>query len=480
VTFQGDPYRVLGISPGASLNEIRSAYRRLAKQYHPDAAGERALTRFLAIQAAYERLVDGEGQLRPADGRATAGGAAAGGAGSRADGPWQADPARARASRDAWRARRAGQGAGAGPRSRGDAPGRQGTGTRARPGTARGDAADGQDARRAGGRAEGPPPRRGPRKATPGSTTYDEATDGVRDPEWDGGSWYGPSSRTYWTINPREYADPRKHGPEYQERARRAASWPPVDGVDDGSPATSQTAADAHGPEGWGAGSWTYHADAASASAGAASASADASSIRGGGPGAGRSTRPAWPPPADDAPAGAWPSSEPSPTGSRPSRPSATRVAAAAEPLPDLETLARQAAPRHLLALARRPGLRWKLLLAVIGWPPVGLAVGSLLTTVTGCGGFAAACPAPVPAISMATQPLIVASLILVPPAAALAAFGSIAALAVAVPLAAVLSVGTEPGSRAGAAALGVIVLVAYLVALAAGAFSLWRPPREP
>jgi hypothetical protein len=27
---------------------------------------------------------------------------------------------------------------------------------------------------------------------------------------------------TYWTINPREYADPRKHGPEYQERARRA------------------------------------------------------------------------------------------------------------------------------------------------------------------------------------------------------------------------------------------------------------------
>ena len=64
MTFQGDPYRTLGIAPGASLNEIRSAYRRLAKQYHPDAAGERALPRFLAIQAAYERLVDGEGRLR--------------------------------------------------------------------------------------------------------------------------------------------------------------------------------------------------------------------------------------------------------------------------------------------------------------------------------------------------------------------------------------------------------------------------------
>jgi curved DNA-binding protein CbpA len=480
MTFQGDPHRVLGISPGASLNEIRSAYRRLAKQYHPDAAGERALTRFLAIQAAYERLVDGEGRLRPADSRAAPGGAAADG-GNRPDGPWQADPARARASRDAWRARRAGQGAGARPRSRGDAPGRHGTGTRARPGTAHGDAtdgqdarpADGQDARRAGGRAEGQAPRRGPRKATPGSTTYDEATDGVRDPEWDGGSWYGPSSRTYWTINPREYADPRKHGPEYQERARRAASWPPVDGAPEGPPASSQTAADAHGPEGWGAGSWTYHADASSADA-------DASPAWRGGGGAAGSTGPTWASPSDDPPMGGWPSSTASPTGSPPSKSSATGVAPAVGVLPDLETLARQAAPRHLLALARPPALRWRLLLAVIGWPPLGLAVGSLLTTVTGCSGFAASCPAPVPALSMAIQPLIVAGLILVPPAAALAAFGSIAALAVAVPVAAVLSVGTTSGSRAGAAVLGAVVLVAYLVALVAGGFSLWRPPREP
>ena len=88
------------MAPGASLNEIRSAYRRLAKKYHPDAAGERALPRFLAIQAAYELLVDSDGPAptEPVTAAAPAvdrGGADAG----------RADAGRARASRDAWRAR---------------------------------------------------------------------------------------------------------------------------------------------------------------------------------------------------------------------------------------------------------------------------------------------------------------------------------------------------------------------------------------
>ena len=32
-----DPYQVLGVAKGASESEIKSAFRRLAKKYHPDA-----------------------------------------------------------------------------------------------------------------------------------------------------------------------------------------------------------------------------------------------------------------------------------------------------------------------------------------------------------------------------------------------------------------------------------------------------------
>jgi curved DNA-binding protein CbpA len=238
MSSQGDPHLTLGVAPGASLNEIKSAYRRLAKKYHPDAAGERALPRFLAIQAAYERLVDGEGRLRPAG-----------------SDPARETPARPRASRDAWRARRSGSGGTARSRPAGGAAGGSGgaagagdatgqSGTTGRAGAA-GAAGSAGPRERSGpaGQGERSHARRGPRKATPGSTTYDEAAEVPLDPAWDGGAWYGPSSGTYWTLNPREYADPRKHGPEYLERARRAARGVAADGsvpdpTTDGEPRT--------------------------------------------------------------------------------------------------------------------------------------------------------------------------------------------------------------------------------------------------
>jgi DnaJ domain len=211
MTPRQDPYRVLGLVPGATAGEVRSAYRRLAKLNHPDTAGERSLPRFLAIKAAYEELVDGEGRLRARGWPGRSGGAGA--ARPSASGPSTAN----RASREAWRARRAGGSAAEAGETKSDA-------SSTRPKTKPGPGSKTDSGPKAGPRARAGGHARTieRRTARPGSTTYDEATQPL-DPSWEGGSWYGASSGSYWTLNPREYADPRKHGPEYQERARRAA-----------------------------------------------------------------------------------------------------------------------------------------------------------------------------------------------------------------------------------------------------------------
>lgn len=55
-------YQVLGVSRTASAAEIKSAYRKLAKQYHPDRnpGNKDAETRFKEVQAAYDVLGDAE------------------------------------------------------------------------------------------------------------------------------------------------------------------------------------------------------------------------------------------------------------------------------------------------------------------------------------------------------------------------------------------------------------------------------------
>src|SRR3954471_16215457 len=53
-----DPYRVLGVSAGASSEELHDAYRRLVKLHHPDRNGgsEESARRFAEIQEAYEEV----------------------------------------------------------------------------------------------------------------------------------------------------------------------------------------------------------------------------------------------------------------------------------------------------------------------------------------------------------------------------------------------------------------------------------------
>ena len=57
-----DPYKVLGVSPDATDEEIKRAYRRLAKQYHPDLnpGDEAAAKKMQEINAAYEQIKNPE------------------------------------------------------------------------------------------------------------------------------------------------------------------------------------------------------------------------------------------------------------------------------------------------------------------------------------------------------------------------------------------------------------------------------------
>jgi hypothetical protein len=373
--FEGDPHGTLGLAPGATQAEIKAAYRRLAKAFHPDTAGEAAIPRFLAIQAAYETLT---GTTVP---------------GPRRAGPresWRADPERARRTREGWRGRGSGGPGRARPEPgaatdwrRTDGPGSRASGSRRAEG--RSDAGPRSRPRR--DRAPG----RAPDRATPGSTTYDVAEGEPFDPEWSGASWYGTTSGTYWTINPKEYADPRKHGPEYQARGRRHGA--DVAGAEIREPEVDETIAAEH----------------------------------------------AGPPPERFASA---------PGEARPTAKSAARVGGVAfrPPVPLRGRTSRRVA------------------LALIGWPPLGVLVASIIGEASGCSRFAAGCDDSARLGIWLGQLAVLAILLAIPRLAAISSVGTVAALAVAVPATLLLSVSGGAQERvASVAALTTVLAIGYV-----------------
>jgi len=460
-----DPYRTLGLARGASIDEIKRAYRRLAKIHHPDAAGEKDVPRFLAIQAAYEQLlggIDDKGML---------------GRGATAPRrPWQADPDRSDATRRAYggRARRPasggtpppgassadpsarGDGTGAGPapgagadagqrsRPRQSRAGRRGAGTTGGAGATGGPGTTGGETGTTG--SETPP--RGPRerkrnKATLGSTSYDGA-DGPFEPDWRGASWYGTTSGTYWTLNPKEYADPRKHGPEYQARARRAtrARTPgapdPSDHVQAGAPdgdadldhgaestssdrpgSTGATARPTHTTSSW----WDSTAGAPGPAPDAHGETAAASAS---------TTRPASPP-----------------------RP--------APPPPDVGRAMSDFG--RALTDPTFGGNRGRVIRAILGWLPIAFGVSWLIGEITGCGRFAATCDGAADPFVLLLVVAALAVLLVVPTAGSVAAMGAITLLAAAVVAALILSAtGAAADGDSRRSALGAVLLVAWLV----------------
>jgi DnaJ-like protein len=431
-----DPYRTLGLEPGAPPAEVKRAYRRLAKAFHPDSAGEAALPRFLAIHEAYDALTGGSLGLR------ARGGFSGTGASRPSAEPWRADPARARAAREQARTRRGRPGAAAdgarpasppGPeRGSGARPaGRKAEGPASRPGSKAGPGPSGSTA---GQRpAAGTGGRRTTRKATLGSTSYDEARESA-DPTWGGAAWYGPTSGEYWTVNPREYADPRKHGPEYQSRARRGSpsetgAWTEDIGAPDAGPARGARDAGAADPD--------RRAGTGSAGSGAT----------GSGRGWARTER-RWMPITETGPAADGPIS-------------------ASEPLmgPRLASIL----GADLGDPTRRLGF------ALLAWAPLGIAAAAVIGQITGCTAYSASCDAAEPLLPWLAQAAILGILLLVPALSRILAVGTVALLLALLPLAGFFVAFGGAGQSEGAVALVVLLSLAWVAGVGAAVMTAWR-----
>ncbi len=445
MALDADPYRTLGLARGASREEVKRAYRALAKVHHPDAAGEKALTRFLAIQAAYEQLIDGPIAPR---GRGSAA----------ARKPWEADDDRSDATRRAYGARPRGPrpSPGTGPAASGGAGPAGPTGG----GPARGSTGDARRGTRGTSGTRGTGGTRGtadpPNKATLGSTSYDGVDPGRFEPDWDDASWYGTSSGTYWTLNPKEYADPRKHGPEYQARARRSAQARAEAVAASGAATAASAAADT--PIG------AAHDRAAATPTGTAGDPATLPGVPIEAQSPTHTTTSWWDSTAGSA--GVPPQPDPTARSATPRRATPRPPTfGEAQPVPDLGAAATELG--RALIDERTGGTRARIVRAVIGWLPIALGLGWLVGELTGCSRFAAACDGTSQPFLLALQVATLLVLLVVPVLASVASMAALTALIVALMASLVITAtGSAADGDSRQATLGVLVVIAWAAGL--------------
>jgi hypothetical protein len=249
-------------------------------------------------------------------------------------------------------------------------------------------------------------------------------------------------------LNPKEYADPRKHGPEYQARARRATRVRPSgqpgepDPIDGGGldgpaemsppPAPDGPARPTHTTSSW----WESTAGA---------------------------TGPA-PDPAAAAPA------------ARPARP-----ATPAEPTPPPDIGRALADIGRALTDPTFGGNRGRVIRAILGWLPFAFGVSWLVGEITGCGRFAATCDGAADPLTMVLEVVALALLLLLPRVASIAATGALALLGAAVVAALVLSAtGAAADGDSRRSALGAVLLVAWLAGIGISVARYARSPSSP
>ena len=245
--------------------------------------------------------------------------------------------------------------------------------------------------------ADGTRRRSGQRRTTASTDPFE--------PDWRGASWYGTTSGTYWTLNPKEYADPRKHGPEYQARARRTSRRSPEatrrrpptrQPMPDGTRTRKRRAESARDPVGRRRPATPPAATPAEAGPTHTTTlvvGLDRRSTAGAGlaeAGAEAPARPIGPQPGDD---------RLRRSGGRHASTDRHRTSAAPWPT--------SAAPSPMTGLG---GFRGRVVRAVIGWLPIAFGIGWLVGELTGCGRFAATCDGSADPFVLALQIAVLAS----------------------------------------------------------------------